>query len=83
MGTYFKKGVVSNPQEQDTTDNLPRGGVTDQMLVKSSRFDYDAKWVNQPTPLVEQNFYSSYTFESASISGITEELAMAYAIALG
>ena len=83
MGTYFKKGVISNPQEQDTTDGLPRGGVTDQMLVKLSRFDYKTKWVNQPIPLVEQKFYSTYNFESASISGITEELAMAYAIALG
>jgi hypothetical protein len=83
MATYFKKGVVSDPQEQETTDGIPRGGVTDQMLVKLSRFDYKTKWVDQPVPLVEQNFYSSYSYESASLSGISEELAIAYAIALG
>jgi hypothetical protein len=83
MATYFKKGVISDPQEQEVTDGIPRGGVTDQMLVKLSRFDYKTKWVNQPIPLVEQSFYSSYVFESASISGITEERAIAYAIALG
>ena len=82
-GSYFQRPVISNPQTQDTTTQIPRGGIKGQILVKKSNSDYDTEWKEQPAVIEERRFYSTKTYESASLTGVSEELAMAYAIALG
>lgn len=82
-GSYFNRPVVSNPQTQDTTTELPRGGVAGQVLVKKSNSDYAVEWKDQPAVVEERRFYSVVNYESASLTGTSEELALAYAIVLG
>ena len=83
MSSYYKKGTVSNPQTDGDKTNIPRGGVPGQVLIKKSRFDYDAEWKDQPVVQQVENRYVTKRFVSGTISGITEERALAYSIALG
>ncbi len=83
MSTYYQKGTQSNPQTDADETNIPRGGVPGQILIKKSRFDFDTQWADQPQVTEVENRYTTVNFESASISGISEERALAYSIALG
>jgi hypothetical protein len=82
-GSYFQKSVVSNPQTKESTTEVPRGGIKNQVLVKNSNSDYDTVWKEQPAITEVRRFYTTKNYESASLTGISEELALAYAIVLG
>lgn len=81
--TYYKKGTVIQPQTTTEDGSVPSGGVAGYVLTKLSNRDFDYKWYPAPVPVVKQTTNVTNVYESASISGITEERAIAYSIALG
>lgn len=82
MSSYYNKKKISNPQVQETSNSIPRGGLAGQVLRKTSNSDYDVKWeTEEPRKLVENKYITKH-YESASLSGISREEAIAMATVL-
>lgn len=84
MSSYYNKGNNnrSNPQTQITSDSIPKGGIKGQVLRKKSSSDYDVEWTTEEPRTLVENKYMTKTYESASLSGISREEAIALSIVL-